>query len=75
MLSVKGKDEPMKVEIIKGEGKSFLCLIHVIICDKKLGVKKQFHTVMEVTCKKSCYLKQCSFSSNFYEEKVVLNFL
>ena len=49
---VKGKDEITKVEIMKERDKGFMCLIRVMICDKKLGVAKQFHTVPDVTCKK-----------------------
>ena len=30
-----------------------MCLIQVIICGKKLGVTKQFHTVPDVSCKKA----------------------
>ena len=72
---VKGKDEIIKVEIMKEMYKGFMCLIQVMICDKKLGVAKQFHTVPDGTCKKNYYFKQCSLSSNFYEEKVVLNII
>ena len=50
---VKGKDEIIKVEIMKEMYKGFMCLIQVMICDKKLGVAKQFHTVLDVTCKKT----------------------
>ena len=49
---VKGKDELMKVEIMKEKDKDFMCLIQVMICDKKLGVTKQFSTVLYITCKK-----------------------
>ena len=31
----------------------FMCLIQVMICDKKLGVTKQFYTVPNLTCKKA----------------------
>ena len=50
---VKGKDEIIKVEIMKEMYKGFMCLIQVMICDKKLGVAKQFYTVRDVTCKKT----------------------
>ena len=33
--------------------KCFMCLIQVMICDKKLGVAKQFHTVPDMICKKT----------------------
>ena len=41
------------MEIMKEMYKRFICLIQVMICDKKLGVAKQFHTVPDVTCKKA----------------------
>ena len=41
------------MEIMKEIYKRFICLIQVMICDKKLGVAKQFHTVPDVTCKKT----------------------
>ena len=50
---IKGKDEIIKVEIIKEMYKGFMCLIQVMICNKKLGVPKQFHTVPEMTCNKT----------------------
>ena len=58
--------------------KGFMCLIQVMICDKKLGVGKQFHTVPDVTCKttvqismKKKYLKHNFFLSKspIYPEK------
>ena len=42
---VKGKDEVMKVEIMKETDKVFYVSIPAMTCDKKLGVTKQFHTV------------------------------
>ena len=64
----------MKVEVMKERDMGFICLIQVMICGKQLQVRKQFHTVPDVTCKKkNCFLKEWSFSSNFYEEKVVVN--
>ena len=53
---VKGKEEIMKVEIIEERDKGFMCLIYVMICDKKLGLGKQFHTVPDMTCKKAAIL-------------------
>ena len=41
------------MKIMKEMYKRFICLIQVMICDKKLGVAKQFHTVPDVTCKKA----------------------
>ena len=38
---------------MKDRYKGFMYLIPVMICDKKLGVAKQFHTVPDVTCKKA----------------------
>ena len=32
--------------------RGFMCLMQVMICDKKLEVAKQFHTVPDVTYKK-----------------------
>ena len=43
----------MKKEIMKERDKGFMCLIQVMICDKKFGVTKQFHTVPDVTHKKA----------------------
>ena len=53
---------------MKEKYKDVMCLIQVMICDKKLGVAKQFYIVPDVTCK-SYYFKQYSFSSNFYAKK------
>ena len=33
--------------------KGFMCLLQVMIYEKKLGVAKQFHTVPDVTCEKT----------------------
>ena len=37
---VKGKDEIVKMEIIKERNKGFMCLTQVMICDKKLRFGK-----------------------------------
>ena len=48
-----------------------MCLIQVMICDKNLEVRKHLYCSGS-DMRKNCYLKQCSFSAKFYEEKVVL---
>ena len=50
---VKDKYEIVKVKVMKDRYKGFMYLIPVMICDKKLWVAKQFHTVPDVTCKKA----------------------
>ena len=52
---VKGKDELMKVEVMKKRDRGFVCLIQAMICDKKLGLTKQFRTVLDMTCKKVAF--------------------
>ena len=52
---MKGKDELMKVEVMKERDKSFMCLIQVMICDKLLHVRKEFHTVPDMVCKKAAF--------------------
>ena len=51
ILYVKGKDQLIKAEIIKERDKCFMCLIQVMICDKKLAFTGQFYTVPDLTCK------------------------
>ena len=45
----------MKVDIMKEMEKGFIFLVQVMIFDKKLGVTKQFHTVLDVTCNKAAF--------------------
>ena len=52
---MKGKDELMKVEVMKERDKSFMPPIQVMICDKQLQVRKEFHTVPDMTCKKAAF--------------------
>ena len=52
---VKDKDELMEVEVMKERDRGFMCLIQVMICGKNLQVRKQFHTVPDVTCKKTAF--------------------
>ena len=52
---MKGKDELMKVDVMKERDKSFMCLIQVMICDKLLHVRKEFHTVPDMICKKAAF--------------------
>ena len=59
------------MEIIKETNKGFMCLIHVMIC----GSYKTVLYCSRRNMQKSCHLKQCSFSLNFYEEKVVLTII
>ena len=40
---------------MKERDKGFMCLRQAMISDKKLGVTKQFHTVLDVTCKKAAF--------------------
>ena len=55
IFNVKRRDELMKVEIMKERDKDFMFLIQAMICEKKLGVTKQFYTVRDVTCKKAAF--------------------
>ena len=56
MFYLNGKDELMKVYLMKERDKSFMCLIQVIYdLQQKLQVRKQFHTVPDVTCKKAAF--------------------
>ena len=52
---VKDKDELMEVEVMKERDRGFMCLIQDMICGKNLQVRKQFHTVPDVTCKKTAF--------------------
>ena len=40
---------------MKERDKGSIFLIPAMICDKHLGVKKQFHAVPDVTCKKAAF--------------------
>ena len=55
IFCAKDKDELMKMEIMKERDKGFIFLIQAMICDKKLGLTKQFHTVLDMTCKKAAF--------------------
>ena len=71
---VKGKDEIMKEEIIKERDKGFVSNISYDLW-QKVGIWKTVSYCSRCNMQKSCYFKQCSFSSNFYEEKAVLNII
>ena len=71
---VKGKDELMKVEIMKDRDKGFMSNASYDLW-QKVGSYKTVLYCAGCDLQKSCYLKQCSFSSNFYEEKFVLNII
>ena len=63
----------MKVEVMKERDKGFICLIKVMICGKFVASQKTVSHCSGRDMQKNCFLKECSFRSNFYEEKVVLN--
>lgn len=48
-----GKNEIMEVEVMKVKDKCFMCLTQFMICDKKFEVRKWFHTVPDMICKKA----------------------
>ena len=45
-----------------------MCLIQVMICNKKLGVPQQFHTVPEMTCNKTI-ISNNALSLHIYMKK------
>ena len=67
---------------MKEKYKDFMCLIQVMICDKKLGVAKQFYIVPDVTCKKLLFqtilfqfkllCKKSSLKHNFFVSKSLI---
>ena len=62
----------MKVEIMKDRDKGFMSNTSYDLW-QKVGSYKTVLYCPGCDLQKSCYLKQCSFSSNFCEEKFVLN--
>ena len=59
----------MKVEIMKKRNKGFMCLIQVMIYDKKVGGRQQFYTVPKVTCKKAALLNGAFPAQIYMKEK------